>query len=443
MAALPLRAAVAALVLAGCTGGGQPEREAPMPAPPVTCPGGLRVPTAPSPRALPAPGPVDEPVRPDGDGLDIVALLPRTGDLGFLGAATTAAVELAVEDVDAAGGVLGRPVRLAHVDSAEGTVGVAEAALAEHLAAGADAVVGPLSSSVAAAVLPSIAASGAVLVTPGATASALDTVDGAGRLFRTIAAEAVQGRALAELVRDDGVRDVGLVVRADDHGRAVASAFTDTFTAGGGRIAHRLDRDPSAEAVQLGPLATADVDAAVLVGLADTAPVVDALVEAGLGPRKRSTYGTDGNLGDRLGDLVAHRREVACLRGLLAVAPVPGDLARRLQQRLGEAALGADLSHAAEAYDAVVAVAVATEAAGTAEAAAVASSLPDVTSGGRPCAGPAACLPLVRSGADVALAGASGPLRLDEAGNRTAATLTLAAFGPSGRLVRLAARSSG
>jgi branched-chain amino acid transport system substrate-binding protein len=438
-ALLRLRAAaVSALVLAGCSAGDRAE-----PAEPVACPGGLTVPAARPSRTLPAPGPVDEPVRPGGDGLDIVALLPGTGDLGFLGAATTAAVEVAVEDVNAAGGVLGRPVRLAHVDSAEGTAGAAEAALSEHLAAGADAVVGPLSSSVAAAVLPGVAASGAVLVTPGATASALDTVDGPGRLFRTVAAEAVQGRALAELVLEDGAREVGLVVRADDHGRAVADAFTDAFTAGGGRISQRIDRDPSDEVVDLGSVATRRPDAAVLVGLADTAPVIDALVAAGQGPRERLTYGTDGNLGDRLGDLVAHRRELACLRGLLAAAPVPGDLARRLEQRLGKAALGADLSHAAEAYDAVLAVAVAAEAAGTVDAPEVAAALLAVTTGGRPCGRPDRCLQLVRSGTDVALVGASGPLRLDESGNRTAATLTFAAFGPSGRLAPLGARSSG
>lgn len=443
MASLPrLLTAIAALALASCTGGGdrEPNTSGPEPA---TCPGGLRVPARRPARALAAPGPVDETVAPAGDGLDVVALLPHTGDLGFLGAATSAAVELAVEDIDAAAGVLGRPVRLSHVDSAEGTAGAAEAALAEHLAAGADAVIGPLSSSVAAAVLPSVAASGAVLVTPGATASALDTIDGAGRLFRTVAAEAVQGRALAELVLDDGARHAGIVVRADDHGRAVADAFTDTFVAGGGRIAHRVERDPSAESVDLGPLAASDVDATVLIGLADTAPAVDALAAAGRGPRQRLTYGTDGSLGDRLGDLVADRRSLACMRGLLAAAPVPQNLARRLEERLGERASGADLSYAAEAYDAVVAVAVAAETARSVEAEAVAAALPAVTDAGRPCEGPAACLRLVRSGTDVAVVGASGALRMDEAGNRTAVTLTLAAFGPSGRLVRLGARPSG
>lgn len=433
-----LGAAVALAVLCGCSGDGGRDVAAP-----VRCPGGLRVPEA-APSATPRPpGPPARPVGGAGEGLDLVALLPRTGQLAFLGAATVAAAELAVDDVDAAGGVLGQPVRLVHADSAEGVAGAAEAAVAEHLAAGADAVVGPLSSSVAAAVLPEVAASDAVLITPGAAASGLDTVDGGGRLFRTAATEALQGRALAGLVLEDGVRDVGLVLRADDHGRAVAGAFSEVFEAGGGRIAHRVERDPASTEVDLGPLAGDGLDAAVLVGLADTAPVIDALVAAGRGPRHRLTYGTDGNLGDRLADLVSEPSMLACMRGLLAVAPVPDRLRERLEDRLGIDASAADLSHAAETYDTVIAVAVAAEAAGSDETGATTTALVDVTRGGQRCESPARCLALARSGDDLALVGTTGPLPLDEAGNRQQAMLTFAAFDRSGRLARLSGRPVG
>ena len=47
----------------------------------------------------------------EGDGvLKIGALLPQTGSLAFLGPPEFAGAELAIEDINAAGGVLGEPV---------------------------------------------------------------------------------------------------------------------------------------------------------------------------------------------------------------------------------------------------------------------------------------------------------------------------------------------
>lgn len=419
----------------------RPERTTTTAAPAATCPVGGDVPPAVDATApAPLPPAATEPV-PAGPGLDLATLLPRTGDLAFLGAAPVAAAQLAVQDVDAAGGVLGAPITLRHGDSAEGTPGAAEAETDRLLAEGADAVIGPLSSSVAAAVLDRVATCGGVLVSPGAAATALDRLDGGGRLFRTVATEVLQGRALAGLVADDGVRSVDLVVRADGYGEAVAGGFTDAFEAAGGSVGRRLDHPPTLEATDLGPLAQGrPAGATVVVGLADSAPVLDALAEAGRPPAEHPTYGTDGNLGERLGDLVAERAGLACLRGLLATAPPDEELAERIAVELG-----ADgrlvLDHAAETYDAVVAVALAAEAAGATDGASIAGALPAVTRGGTPCHSPADCLELARQGGDLVYVGRSGRLGLDDQGNRSAAELTLAAFDARGRLARLGGRS--
>lgn len=441
-----LLAAVAlALLVGSCdTGGGDA-----TPAPTTTagyetsCPVGGAVPDA-SPTRVAEPAPLPPPTgQPAGAGLDVATLLPRTGDLSFLGGPPVAAVELAVDDVNAAGGVLGAPVTLRHADSAEGTEGAIERAADELLSAGSDVIVGPLSSAGAAAVLDRVASAGAVLVSPGATASTLDRLDGHGRLFRTAATEDLQGRALARLVLHDGIGRVDLVVRADAYGEAVASALTRELVAGGGTVARRWDRVPTDSTPGLGPLAEGrPAEATVLVGLADTAPVLDALVEVGRGPRDHPTYGTDGNLGERLGDLVADRSALGCMRGLLASAPVDEDLAEGVRTRLRLATAGRRgivLDHAAEAYDAVVAAALAAEAAGAADGAAVATALAAVTGEGTPCDRPASCLGLAREGADLAYVGRSGGLALDPAGNRSAALLTLAAFDADGHLARLRA----
>ena len=49
--------------------------------------------------------------QPKGDGtLTVGTLLPQTGDLAFLGPPEFAGVDLAIEDINAAGGVLGKDV---------------------------------------------------------------------------------------------------------------------------------------------------------------------------------------------------------------------------------------------------------------------------------------------------------------------------------------------
>ncbi|HEX4902221.1 MAG TPA: ABC transporter substrate-binding protein [Acidimicrobiales bacterium] len=445
----PVAALAAVLLTLGasaCSDGDDGSRPAPSSTVPqeTACPVGDPVPDA-APTRVADPVPVAPPPdQPAGPGLDVGALLPRSGDLAFLGAPAVAAAELAVGDLNEAGGILGAPVVLRHGDSAEGADGAAEAAVAALLDAGSDVVIGPLSSSAAAAVLDRVAAADRVLVSPGATAVALDRLDGGGRLFRTVATESVQGRALAGLVLADGIRRVDLVVRADAYGGAVATGFTEAFQRGGGVVARRHDRPPADEGDPLGPLAQGPpAEATVLAGLADLAPVVDALVEAGRGPLDHPTYATDGALGERFGDLVAERSSLACLRGLLAVAPPDDDFATAVRSRLD--ALGAPagddpglvLDHAAETYDAVVAAALATQVAGAADGAAIAAALPQVTSGGTPCRSPQECLRLVGGGTDLAYVGRSGPLPFGPQGNRRTATTTLAAFDAEGHLARL------
>src|ERR1700754_5259677 len=63
---------------------------------------------------------------PAGDGvLTIGSLLPQTGDLAFLGPPEFAGVDLAIKDINAAGGVLGKPVEQYKADSGDGTPDIA------------------------------------------------------------------------------------------------------------------------------------------------------------------------------------------------------------------------------------------------------------------------------------------------------------------------------
>lgn len=446
----------AALVLGACTdrdGEGDATRSTTSTtttttsAPALRCPDGATVPDAPP--VATAPPLAATPQGPDGrDGaLDIATLLPRTGDLAFLGPGALAGVELAVADLEAAGGVLGAPVGLRHGDSAEGTPGTAATEVGALLEGGADVVVGPLASSTASQVLDQVAGADALLVSPASTSSGLEALDRSGRLFRTAPTEALQGRALADLVLSDGHRTVSVAARADDYGRSIADALAARLEEAGASVTSRIDYDPNAEDLGgdvvdgLGALDTS-ADAIVLAGLAEAALILDALVAVGEGPRVRPVYGTDGNLGERLGDLVADREELACMRGLLPVAAPDEDFAERV--RAHDPALGdldrAGLDLAAEAYDATAVAALAAAAAGSDDAGAMAAAMARVTRGATPCDGPEDCLPLLADGATVAYVGPSGPIAFDPAGDRTDAGFTVVAFDADGHLARLGSR---
>src|ERR1044072_5874683 len=78
-----------------------------------------------------------------GDGtLTVGQLLPQTGDLAFLGPPEFRGVDLAVEDINAAGGVLGKDVVAVKADSGDGTPDIAGAEVDKLLSAGADTVIG-------------------------------------------------------------------------------------------------------------------------------------------------------------------------------------------------------------------------------------------------------------------------------------------------------------
>ncbi|HEU5083020.1 MAG TPA: penicillin-binding protein activator [Acidimicrobiales bacterium] len=437
----------AVLVLAACTGGGDggtARSSTTTSEVALACPDGSRPDAAPP--ALPPPTATEAAAAPTSaprDGvLDIGVLLPRSGDLAFLAAAPAAAAASAAEDIAAAGGVLGSPVVLHPGDSAPEVAGRVEAEVDRLLAAGVDVIVGPITSGATARVLERVRAAGALLISPGSTATGLDQLDTGGRLFRTAPTDDVQGQALAELALDHGARTASLAVRADEYGRTIAEGFARRFALDGGEVVSRATYDPATEdlAGTVVPQLDTTADALVVVGLAESARILDALVAAGEAPAQRRVYGTDGNLGDRLGDLVDERATLACFGGLLPAATPDDAFASRLREAAPELD-GTVLDLAAEAYDAVVLAAVAAEAAGTDDASAIAAELRGASRGGQPCRDPEACLALAAAGGDLAYVGASGPTALDADGNRTVARLTAVAFDRDGRLRRLGDRT--
>ena len=62
--------------------------------------------------------------------------------------------------------------------------------------------------------------------------------------------------------------------------------------------------DPQAENFDAEVAATvdADPDAIVIIGFDETTKILTGLIEAGMGPDTKMVYGTDGNMGNALGE---------------------------------------------------------------------------------------------------------------------------------------------
>lgn len=153
-------------------------------------------------------------------------------------------MELAVEEINGAGGVLGRPLQLVRADD-EASVDRGRM-VAEEFSANLDmvAVIGHLQSYVT---VPSAAiyeASGLVLLSPASTTPEL-TSKGYSRVFRTIFTDAEQGKQLAEFAYRKGHRRYVIYYARSEYGRGLANAFEARASALGATVVDRQAYDPS------------------------------------------------------------------------------------------------------------------------------------------------------------------------------------------------------
>jgi branched-chain amino acid transport system substrate-binding protein len=198
--------------------------------------------------------------------LVIGALLPLTDTL--IGEPMAAAVELAIDRINDAGGVLGQSVRLVFADEGS-TTASANTAIQTLLDRDVDAIIGPASSLIALSTLDDMVSAGKAVCSPTASALALDEFPDLDLFFRTIPSDSLQARAIAGTADQTGAQRVTIVYVDDSYGRPFADAVEVSLANEAISVVGRIpfaasDDDLSAEAAQL-----ADSDTQVLILLAD------------------------------------------------------------------------------------------------------------------------------------------------------------------------------
>jgi branched-chain amino acid transport system substrate-binding protein len=368
----------------------------------------------------------------EGDGvLTIGTLLPQTGSLAFLGPPEFAGVDLAAQEVNEAGGVLGEDVVIIDSDSGDTTTDIASQSVDRLLSENVDAIIGAASSGVSLTVIDTITGAGVIQFSPANTAPDFTDYDDNGLYFRDAPSDVLQGSVLAEVMIEDGCTTLGIMALQDPYGEGLAGFLQESFEASGGSMATEpIIYDPQAPNfdAEVQQIAAAGPDCVAVIGFDESARVITSMIAAGIGPGSDTgVYGVDGNMGNALAEQLGDAP--GALAGMKGTTPLT-ELSPEFQERLLEVDPNlVDFNYAAESYDAVIVLSLAAEVAGSDAGTAMAEVLPDVTREGTECTTYAECLELVQAGDDIDYNGQSGPIELSDAGDPTVASFGILQFG--------------
>ncbi len=357
---------------------------------------------------------------PAGDGvLTLGSLLPQTGDLAFLGPPEFAGVKLAVEEINAAGGVLGEDVVNIDADSGDGTPDIAGAEVDKLFNQDVDAIIGAAASGVSVSVIDKITGAGIVHFSPANTAAGFDTYDDNGLYFRTAPSDRLQGQVLGNLAVEDGFSNVAVMARQDFYGEGLAEQVQTTLQEKGATVAEYVlySADATNYTADVNKIAAAKPDALVLVAFEETTKIIPQLIAKGIGPEDIQIYFVDGNLAD-------YSDENFDLTGVKGTLPVSGDPDPSFNDKLLEIDPKLkDFSYGPQSYDAAMIIALAAIQAGSDNGEAIGAEIINVTKDGTACSTFEECAGLLEDGEDIDYEGASGPTDMNDTGSPASGTI--------------------
>ncbi|MCV2394719.1 ABC transporter substrate-binding protein [Actinotalea sp. M2MS4P-6] len=330
--------------------------------------------------------------------LVIGSLLPQTGSLAFLGPPEIAGVDLAIQEINDAGGVLGSEVTHEAADSSDADhADVAPQSWSDLQSKGVSAVIGAASSSVTKLVVDDITNAKVVMVSPANTATSLSGYS--PFYFRTAPPDTVQGSALGNLIVADGVSDLGILVFNEEYGTSLRDVISSTVESQGGTITYGKageEFDPTAQsfADAVTSILATNPQAIALIAFDQTKSIVPELVAQGFTGR---LYMVDGNTADYSADFDAGTLAAWNTQGTIPGA-YPDDAFK--ERLLGVNPDLEDYSYAAESYDATILVALAAVAGGATDGETIQANMAAVSGadGGTECTGFSECADLLASG---------------------------------------------
>jgi ABC-type branched-subunit amino acid transport system substrate-binding protein len=350
--------------------------------------------------------------------LKIGTLLPVTGQLESLGPPMVAGVQMAVQEINAAGGANGAPVELIETD--DGTdPDIANTAVDRLLQEDVDVIIGAAASGVTTAVIDKITGAGVVECSGSNTGVQFTEYPDEGLYFRTAPPDNLQSQVLADLIVDDGNADVVVVARSDEYGEGFADFLEQELDGAGANVLDVILYDPEAASFDdvAEDIAAADPEAVAQIGFDEGGAVMTAAIEAGVGPGDVQWYGTDGMQSSTFYENVDPNNP-AIVEGIRGTAPsaLPENGEATFPERFQAFAPGTDTIFSGHTYDCAVIAALAADQAGSDASGEIADNIVSVTKKGTKCGLYADCLALIEEGENIDYQGAAGPLQFVKAG---------------------------
>ncbi len=354
------------------------------------------------------------------EALRIGALMPMTGDLQAYGESSRNGVALAIEEINAAGGVMGQSVVLEVSDTQTEPQAGVDAAQRLVSVQGVSAIVGALSSGVTIPVASSVSSvEGIPQISNASTSPVMTDLDDNDFLFRTTPSDAFQGTALAAVAVEKGVRNAAILYINNDYGEGLANAFAQAFEAAGGTVVGSSGYEPG-QASYRGELnQVADGDAPLLlIGYPENGQTI--LRQALEGGYFTEFFFTDGMKSPQIVENLGAQYLNGSF-GTAAEARSDTDAAQHFQssyeQAYGEVP---PVPYIDTAYDAVHLVALAAVAAGSTDPVAIRDHLRAVNDPNGEIVGPgqfAEAVDFLEAGTAINYQGASGSVDFDANGD--------------------------
>ena len=376
-------------------------------------------------------------VLPRGDGpLRLGVLLPQTGANSVLGQSLAAAVELAVKEIDDAGGVNGRAIIVER--SAEPSDISAAIASLDNLVNDrhVDAVIGPASGRTALAAIDAANQSHVVMCSPTAANLALSSYAGNRYFFRTMPADDLEALALARaLISSTGARATSLVYADNDYGNAMANLVVAelrrngvNFTAAAFQPGADSLHDTVLQALGSRPQAIA------VIGSADEgAAVLAELRTQGVTAASIPTFVTSAMRQAGLFEKVAAGRPDV-MQGVVGVSPEASPVDPVFSGRVNkDNASVAASNFASYAYDCTNLIALAAQAAGSNDPTKFVDQVAATSRVGFTCQDFATCARLLAEQRDIDYDGQSGTVELNGSGDVDSGRYDVFTFDPQGR----------
>ncbi len=206
--------------------------------------------------------------------ITIGALLPMSGDLADYGQNVQKGVNLAVQQINEAGGPLGKKLKVVFRDCQSEPTALRDGAEKLVNVDKVPAIIGPMIRLDVAT--PVASANHVVLISPSNTPTWVTTLDDDDYTFRTTASDAIQGQVLGQQAWECGYKTAAILYINDPYGGGLAESTSEWFEKAGGKVLGTAAYDPGEVAyrMQLNELAKGDPDVLILIAYPESGVVI-------------------------------------------------------------------------------------------------------------------------------------------------------------------------